>query len=146
MTAPPAAHRTAPRLFGPVFIAVLACVMIAGLVAVRPAGAQTRAARTLTISVNRPSVVASGATVTMRCRAVDQDGEAIRGVRVTYRWRLPEGTRTQARTTAANGLAAVARVTDCGSSGDFRARVVVTATWRGQTRSVTRSFTIIGGT
>ena len=88
----------------------------------------------------------SGSTVTMRCRAKDQNGEAVKGVKVSFRWRLPEGTRTQARVTGSSGLAAAGRVTDCGSSGDFKARVVVTATWHGQTRSVTRIFTIIGGT
>jgi hypothetical protein len=144
MTTSPASHRTALRLTGALCLAIVACVLAAGTVPTQPAAA--RAARTLTISVNKPTAVMSGGTVTLRCRARDQNGKAVSGVQVAFRWRLPEGTRTQARMTGSSGLAAAGRVTDCGSGGDFTARVVVTATWHGQTRSVTRTFTIIGGT
>jgi len=146
MPASSASHRAAHRLAGALCLAVLACVLLPGVIAATPAAAQQRAARTLSISVNKPGSVASGSKVTLRCRAKDQTGKAIRGVNVTFRWRLPEGTRTQTRTTNSSGVATAARVTTCGSASDYRARVIVTATWGGQTRKVTRYFIIIGGT
>jgi len=146
MIASPASHRTALRLIGMLCLAVFAGILAAGVVAAQPAAAQKRAARTLTVSVSKPGVVLSGSRVTMRCRAKDQNGKVIAGAKVTFRWSLPEGPRTQTRTTGADGVAAASRVTDCGSAGDYRAKVVVKATWRGQVRQVTRFITIIGGT
>ena len=126
---------------------VVACALLLSAVVVRPAAAaQTTMERTMRIAVSTPGTVISGDTVTVRCRAKDQKGKAIKGVRVTFKWYLPEGTRAQERTTNADGLASASRVTDCGSGGDFEAKVVVTARWHGQVKKVTRSFTIIGGT
>jgi len=135
------------RRTGALCVVAVACASLLNAVAVRPAAAaQTTTERTMRIAVSKPGTVISGDTVTMRCRAKDQKGKAIKGVRVTFKWYLPEGTRAQERTTNADGLASASRVTDCGSGGDFEAKVVVTARWHGQVKKVTRSFTIIGGT
>lgn len=128
-------------------VVAVACALLLSAVAVRPAAAaKTPMERTMRIAVSTPGSVISGDTVTMRCRAKDQKGKVIRGVAVTFKWYLPEGTRAQERSTNADGLASASRVADCGSAGDFEAKVVVTARWHGQVKKVIRTFTIIGGT
>lgn len=147
MAAPSSTRHTAIWRAGALACIALACALLFGAVAVRSAVAkQTQTQRTLRISVNRPGTVVSGDTVTMRCRAKDQNGKAIKGVNVTFTWYLPEETRTQVRTTNADGLAKASRVTTCGPASDFEAKVVVTARWHGQVKKVTRTFTITGGT
>jgi len=147
MAAQSSSRRTSLRRAGALIIAAVAVALLFGTVAVQPAAAKlTHAERTLRIAVNKPGTVVSGDTVTMRCRAKDQKGKAIKGVSVTFTWYLPEGTRTQVRTTNADGLAKASRVTTCGSASDFDAKVVVTARWHGQVKKVTRYFTIFGGT
>jgi hypothetical protein len=128
-------------------VAMLLILAFSGALAASAAWVQPAAAtRILHISVNRPGTVVSGTTVVMRCRAKDQAGKAIRGVEVTFRWRLPEGLRTHHRTTDASGLARASRIASCGSSAEFSAKVVVTATWRSQVKKVIRYFTVTGGT
>ena len=134
------------RRTGALCVVAVACALLLSALAVRPAAAQTPMERTMRIGVNTPGTATSGDTVTMRCRAKDQKGTAIKGVGVTFRWYLPEGSRAQERTTNADGLASAGRVMDCGSAGVFEVKVVVTARWHGQVKKVTRSFTIIGGT
>jgi hypothetical protein len=141
------ARLTGLRRTGALCVAAVACALLLSALAVRPAAAaQTPTERTMRIAVSTPGRVISGDTVTMRCRAKDQKGKAIKGVGVTFKWYLPEGTRAQKRTTNADGLASAGRVTDCGSAGAFEVKVVVTARWHGQVKKVTRTFTIIGGT
>jgi len=142
--APSRSPATIRRLTAALFLVALICALLVGAAWTPPSA--SAATRTLRISVSRPGTVHSGTRVTIRCRARDQTGRAIRGVRVVFRWRLPEGRRTQTRYTNVNGLATASRIASCGSASEFRARVVVTATWRGQVRQVTRYFTIIGGT
>lgn len=146
MAARSIAHPASLSRTGALCVVAVACALLLSAVAVRPVAAQTPMERTMRIGVNTPGTATSGDTVTMRCRAKDQMGRAIKGVGVTFKWYLPEGTRTQGRTTNADGLAAASRVTDCGSAGDFEVKVVVTARWHGQVKKVTRTFTIIGGT
>lgn len=139
--------RTSLRRTGAVCVVAVACALLLGAVVVRPAAAKVaQAERTMSIAVNKPGTVISGDKVTMRCRARDQKGKVIKGVKVTFKWYLPEGARTQERTTNADGLATASRVTTCDSAGTYKAKVVVTARWHGQIKKVTRSFTIIGGT
>lgn len=130
-----------------VLTVALACALALG--AARPYSAAAgiaAGARTLHLAVNKPGTVITGSTVTLRCRAKDQAGKAIKGVKVTFRWYLPDGTATQRRVTSSQGLATAGRLVDCGSADSFDARAIVTAVWRGQTRKVTRAFTVIGGT
>ncbi len=147
MAAQSNSRRTSLRRAGALVLVAVAVALLFGAVAVQPAAAKlTHTERTLRIAVNKPGTVVSGDTVTMRCRAKDQKGKAIKGVSVTFKWYLPEGTRSQVRTTNADGLAKASRVTTCGSASDFDAKVVVTARWHGQVKKVTRYFTILGGT
>jgi hypothetical protein len=141
------ARPRARRLEAAALLAFFTCAVALGALMSGPAAADRRSsARTLRITVNRPGDVYSGARLTMRCRAKDQQGAAIKGVDVTYRWRLPQGTMVDRTKTNAAGLATARRTTTCGSGTDYRARVTVTASWRGQVVQVVRSFTIIGGT
>ena len=124
-----------------------ACAVALGALLSGPAAADRQnSTRTLRITVTKPGDVYSGARLTMRCRAKDQLGVTIKGVDVTYRWRLPQGTLVDKSKTNAAGQATASRTTTCGSGTDYRARVTVTARWRGQVKQVARSFTIIGGT
>lgn len=135
------------RLRGGALIVLAALTaLLFGLATQSAAAAELQATRTLRISVSQPGTITSGSTVTVRCRAKDQKGKAIKGARVTFRWRLPEGTRTQTRITDGKGLASASRVTTCENASQYRARVVVTARWRSQTKQVTRSFWIVGST
>lgn len=135
------------RLEAAALLVLLTCAFALGGLLAGPAEASRQnSARELRIIVTKPGDVFSGARLTIRCRAKDQSGAAIKGVDVGYRWRLPQGTRVDKRTTNAAGLATASRTTTCGSGGDYRARVTVTARWRGQVKQVVRSFIIIGGT
>jgi hypothetical protein len=134
------------RLEAAALLAFFVCTVALGALSGPATADRQSSARTLRITVTKPGDVYSGARLTMRCRAKDQRGVAIKGVEVTYRWRLPQGTPADKRKTNAAGLATVRRTTTCGSGTDYRARVTVTAIWRGQVVQVVRSFTIIGGT
>jgi hypothetical protein len=119
----------------------------AGAVLARPADAgEQRTARKMSITVNKPGIVVSGTEVTIRCRARDQAGKAVKGAQVSFRWHLPNGSCTHTQVTNANGVAANSHVTDCDSAAVYKAKVVITARWDGQIRTVTRYFTIVGGT
>jgi len=128
-------------------LALFACALALGALLSGPAAAGRQSStRTLRITVTKPGEVYSGATLTLRCSAKDQNGMAIKGVDVTYRWRLPQGSPVDKSRTNAAGRATASRTTTCGSGSDYHARVTVTARWRGQVKQVVRSFTIIGGT
>lgn len=145
MPASSGSRRVAHRLVAA--LALVVCAVAAGAVLVRPADAgEQRAVRKMSIVVNKPGTVVSGTEVTIRCRARDQAGKPVKGAQVSFRWHLPNGTCTHTHATNTNGVAANSHVTDCGSAADYSAKVVVTARWHGQVRTVTRYFTIIGGT
>lgn len=128
-------------------LALLTCALALGALLAGPAAASRQSsARALRITVSKPGEVYSGTRLTVRCRAKDQRGVAIKGVDVTYRWRLPQGIRVDRRRTNAAGWATASRTPVCGSGSDYRARVTVTARWHGQVKQVVRYFTIIGGT
>ena len=143
----PISLHSARRLCAAVALALLVCGLIAGAVFPGPAAAgEQRAARKMSMTVNRPGTVISGDQVTLRARLKDQKGRPISGAKVTFWWRLPNGTCSHHAVTNTHGAAANSHTTDCGSSSEYRAKVVVTARWHGQVRQVTRSFTIVGGT
>jgi hypothetical protein len=147
MTTMPARCRIRRRSILTFVMLALGCAVLLGAAQPQPAAAGiSNGTRLLHISVSKPTTVVTGSTVTMRCRARDQAGKAIKGVRVTFRWYLADGVVTQRRVTNAQGLASASRLVDCGSSDSYDAQVVVTARWHGQVKRVTRSFTIAGGT
>jgi hypothetical protein len=140
-------HRIAHRLIASLTLVAFAGLLV-GHAALMPSSATAdgRTDRKMTITVNAPRLVISGTKATIRARATDQSGRAIKSATVAFAWRLPDGRHSIARTTNANGVATSSRSTDCGSAADYKAKVVVTATWRGQTQTRTRYFIITGGT
>lgn len=141
-----ASHNTAHRLIVSLTLVAFAGLLVAATITVpSAAAADRRGDRKMTITVNDPGVVISGTKVTMRARATDRSGRAIKGATVVFAWRLPDGRHSISRTTNAHGVATSSRITDCGSAADYKAKVVVTATWRGQTQARTRYFIITAG-
>lgn len=106
---------------------------------------QAAAARTLRISVNRLYSVSSGDRVVARVRAFDQNGKAIRGARVQFRWTSQGVTRTALRVTGAGGRTSDGRRFDC-SAGSSKVTLRIRVTWRWQVRRTVRSFWVSGGT
>jgi hypothetical protein len=86
------------------------------------------------------STPAQYSDVTVSCKAKDQAGKPLSGVRVKFVWHYKTTTPSESRTTNSSGVAACERYIS-GATAGYRVVVTVTATYKGVTKTKSTSFT-----
>jgi hypothetical protein len=84
----------------------------------------------------------AGDAVTITAYARDRGGHPVRAARLTFTWRLPQGTESDVALTGRSGVAVATRVVGAAPAGQAF-DVVVRASRRGQTRRVTIRLTVV---
>jgi hypothetical protein len=78
--------------------------------------------------------------VTVTCRAKDQAGRGIKGVKVTFTWHYKTTTPKETATTNSDGIARCTRYI-AGATAGYKVVVSITATYNGVTKTTSVSFT-----
>jgi hypothetical protein len=104
----------------------------------------TRAQRKLRLSlvVNPKGDVQYGTKVTVRASTRDQNGVAIKGASVRFRWSMPGKITSDTRTSSSKGVAVSQRTVI--DAGPYTCTIKVQASWKGQVKSATASLQVYG--
>lgn len=85
------------------------------------------------------STPAQYSDVTVKCRAKDQAGRSIKGVKCTFVWHYKTTTPKETRSTGSDGIARCTRNIS-GATAGYRVVVTITATYGGVTKTTSTSF------
>lgn len=78
--------------------------------------------------------------VTAYCKAKDQAGRPLSGVRVTFTWHYKTTTPSESSATSSSGVASCTRYIS-GATEGYRVIITITASYRGVTKTASTSFT-----
>ncbi|MEI6452002.1 MAG: hypothetical protein WCP98_18915, partial [Actinomycetes bacterium] len=123
----------------------LTAAMLVGACSAPPAAARLHdsAARRLVLTAAASTLQPrAGDAVTITAYARDRGGHPVRAARLTFTWRLPQGTESDVALTGRSGVAVATRVVGAAPAGQAF-DVVVRASRRGQTRRVTIRLTVV---
>lgn len=118
--------------------AALAILFVALMLAVLAPAAQ--ASRTLRVSASISNHhPRQYTTVTARCRAHDQNGRAIKGVRCVFTWHYKTISHAIVRRTNSRGRCSSTRYIS-GATIGYKVVIRIHCTWRGQTKNCSTWF------